>query len=800
MVSGEQMAIKTNAEAAEARRIYICGTVQGVGFRPHVYRTARRVGVKGCVYNDGDGVVIEAEAPPSIMECFIDAIVENLPDLAHISSLQEETLERRGYEGFSIGPSQKREPAAISLPADIAVCPLCREETGQPGQRRYQYPFTNCTNCGPRFTIINELPYDRLNTSMCRFEMCALCRQEYSDPADRRFHAQPIACPDCGPSIYALNRQGKRMPGNWLYTARQTLLQGGIVAVKGLGGFHLACNARDAGPLRKLRQRKSRPSKPFAVMVRDLGAARRYVKCSPETEMLLASPSSPIVVLPRCASSPLPAELAPGMHTLGVMLPYTPLHELLFPPGLDILVMTSGNRGNLPLVKDDHAALQQLGEFADLFLLHNREIINRCDDSVVTLLPAAENKHGKQKERADHPGMQSRTLFLRRSRGFVPEGFFVPAPPAVPPVLGGGAEKKNTFCILKDEKAYLSQHHGEMEFREGWEAYLKAYRNWCRLLRSEPGLLGFDPHPQYQVTKELLQLPWSHRYPVQHHHAHLAAVMGEYGLKEKVLGAILDGTGWGDDGAGWGFEILCGNLLEYKRIGHMKYLPLPGGDRATREPWRTALALLHQAKGKAYAVSLAPQLFGITVSKAETIVGMVESGFNSPPVSSGGRLFDAAAAILGLCCRSTYEGEAAILLAEAACHGQPEAALSAIPYHFTIEKGEINFAPTAAAMAAGRLKGEDARSAAVRFHLTVATAVHRALLSGRSETGINKVVLGGGVWQNNFLTSLTATLLQCSNFTVYVPRRIPPGDGGLSLGQALVAAWRWSENVPGSAG
>jgi len=781
---------KISTEKKECRRIYIKGTVQGIGFRPYVYRLACRIGINGYVCNNEEGAVIVAEAPSSRVDDFRETLRKGISSLqGQITSLQEEKLELHGFRDFNIHSSSSNnpDPDNIPLPPDKALCSSCREEIRQPAERRYCYPFTSCTICGPRFTITRRLPYDRVNTSMFEFEMCPACGEEYRSPANRRFHAQPNACPNCGPHIYAVSPRGETVNKNWREATRQSLQQGEIVAVKGLGGFHLACDAHNPGALRKLRQRKNRPSKPFAVMARNLNAVYRYVKCDSREEALLNAPAAPIVTLLRRSGSSLPPELAPGLQTLGIMLPYTPLHELLFSEKLDLLVMTSGNRGGLPLVKDNRTALHQLGDFADLFLLHDREIVNRCDDSVAAITPA-------------ECGKEFPAILLRRSRGMVPEGISVPAPPDAPPALGGGSDKKNTFCFMKGNRAYPGQHLGDMEFREGLEAYHEAYRNWCGFMGIEPRLLGFDPHPRYHLTGWLLQQQWENAYPVQHHHAHLAAVMGEHRLQDKVLGAILDGTGWGEDGASWGFEILAGDYLEYRRLFHMKYLPLPGGERAVREPWRCALALLHQSRGQEYAIYAAKRILEINPSRAKTILGMVENRFNSPPASSGGRLFDAASALLGFCQTNTYEGEAAIRLSEALHSLPPETVFLQDPYPFALENGKIDFTSTALALAEERLKGKDPATAAARFHITVAAAVYEALLAANRETGLQQVVLGGGVWQNPWLVLLTCRLLSSSPFTVYLPQRLPPGDGGISPGQALVASWRWWNNVPGRAG
>ncbi len=779
-------------DVREGRRIFIEGTVQGVGFRPFVYRLASKFSLCGQVANANTGVVLEVEGLPKTLDSFLEELRTKLPPLAKITFLESKKIPPQGLKKFSIALTKGRGgPVRAPLPPDITLCLECALEIKNPKERRYLYPFTNCTDCGPRFTIVKSMPYDREKTSMENFNMCPDCNREYGDIADRRFHAQPIACPICGPQVQMLDREGSEIPGPWTEIVKSALKKGQIIALKGLGGFHLACDAKKTLPIQLLRKRKNRPAKPFAVMAKDLNVAKKYCHINEEESNLLTSPGAPITTLLKRKDVYLPLELAPGLNTLGVMFPYTPLHVLLFEEGLDLLVMTSGNRGGLPLVIDNASAMEELKDFADLFLVHNRDIVNRCDDSVV--MPSYRTND-----------MKLPPLFMRRSRGYVPENIKVPVPETGESIFAAGGEMKNTFCILKGDEAYISQHLGEMDCLEGRNVFEETFKRWRSFIYTSPKTLAYDPHPGYEISRLVLEMPWEEKYPVQHHHAHMAAVMGEHGLEGEVLAAVLDGSGYGSDGNIWGFEILAGDYLDFKRLYHMNYLPLPGGEKAVKEPWRVALALLYLGGGEKYALAKGIKLFGKEEKELKIMLNLIDSSFNTPLASSGGRLFDAVAALMGLCQENTYEGEAAIRLSELTFplgdnSIEEREALSLYPYK--INGDSIDFSSLAVALAEDVLKGKDKKIIALRFHHTLADALTNLLILARDLTGLERIVLGGGVFQNRALLVLCQERLNKAGFKVYYPCRIPANDGGLSLGQALVATWRrWQKDVSSGTG
>lgn len=773
-------------------RILVCGTVQGVGFRPFVYRTARDLGLGGTVRNNGAGVVIEAEGPPDRILDLLRALREDAPPLARVDAVSAEALPPLGQTGFAIADSRDGESAGARVPPDVATCPECRREVLEPGGRRHRYPFTNCTDCGPRFTIVAGLPYDRARTTMAGFAMCPDCAREYHDPADRRFHAQPIACPRCGPRVWYEDRDGRRRE-DWETAFREAVAAGCIVAVKGLGGFHLACNAHDAGAIMRLRARKRRPARPFAVMARDLATVRRYCRVGPLEAELLQGPAAPIVLLERrdeggLAAGALPDALAPGLRTLGVMLPYTPLHLLLFagadgqPEPPDLLVMTSGNRSGLPIVKDNDAARAELAAIADGFLMHDREIAHRADDSVVRVL-------------------DGRVQFARRSRGHVPTPLPVPSPGPgpFPVVLGAGGEMKNACCLVKDGQAFMGPHGGEMDTEEALDLFHHNYRALAAALNAPAAeVIGYDPHPAYLVSREARRLG-GRRYAVQHHHAHLAAVLAENGCTGPAIGLILDGTGYGDDGQLWGGEILLGDLRRCRRLAHCRYVPLPGGERAIRYPWLAALACLWTELGAAAAEAMAAQLFPGRRRETTVALRMLENRLNTPLSSGAGRLFDAVSAIIGICLESTYEGQAAVALGEllpaetfrGEAAGGPEP-----PYPYRLTEQEIDLLPAVAAAARDRLGGEPPAHISARWHRTVADAVAAAAVRSARAHGIGQVALSGGVFHNPHLTAAVPRLLRRAGLEPLLHHQVPPGDGGLALGQAAVALWRYAFGDP----
>ena len=763
-------------EEAQGLRVHITGVVQGVGFRPFVYGLARRYGLTGWVRNTSAGVDIEADGPAAALDGFAAALRDELPPLARIDSFNAEARAPNGYATFDIRASRPEPGAFQPVSADMAICPDCLRELFDPADRRYRYPFINCTNCGPRFTIIRDIPYDRPLTTMAGFALCPECAAEYGDPLDRRFHAQPIACPVCGPRLW-LERAGAAgdapLAGDALAEARALLRDGAIVAVKGLGGFHLACDAGNAAAVAELRRRKLRVGKPFAVMLPDLAAARRHCELSPAEEELLLSRARPIVVVRRRADSTIAAEVAPGQDTVGILLPYTPLHYLLleraagFP---EALVMTSGNLSEEPIAYDNAAAREQLATLADAFLLHNRDIYTRCDDSVLRVSPRGD------------------ALPLRRSRGYAP--YPVRLAWRGPALLATGAELKNTFCLTRDDYAFLSHHVGDLSNYETLLAFEEGVAHMERLFRVRPEALAYDLHPDYLATRYALERAAREGLTaigVQHHHAHIAAGMAEHGLprEARVIGVAFDGTGYGDDGAIWGGEFLLAGYGSYERAAHLRYVPLPGGDRAVREPWRVALAWLAIA-GLPWDDDLPPvgQARAGHPGSLSALRQQIARGLNSPPTSSMGRLFDAAAALAGARQVVTYEAQAAIEF-EAAADGDEPAA-----YPFDYANDIVDPAPLWAALLADRRAGLPLPRLSARFHNGVAHMTRDVCRRLRQQSGLDAVVLSGGVWQNVTLLRTTLALLAADHFTVYTHRLVPPNDGGLALGQAAVAAAR----------
>lgn len=761
-------------------RLLVEGTIQGVGFRPFVFRTARRLGLSGFVQNTAAGVLIEAEGPAWAVAELRRALTAEAPPLARVQRIAQATLEPSGRaEPFVIVPSAQGAAVRTLAPPDTATCADCRREIFDASDRRRGYAFTNCTACGPRFTIIRGLPYDRALTTMAEFALCTDCSREYHDPLDRRFHAQPTACPRCGPQAWYEAPDGRRCD-DWAARAAGALLDGATVAIKGLGGFHLAVGALDAAAVARLRRRKQRPHRPLAVMARDLAAAARYCLISPAEALLLQSPAAPIVLLPQRPGAPLPGALAPGLTTLGVMLPYTPLHLLLFAAladsGLDLLVLTSGNRSNLPIAHTNAAARRELGDVADGFVLHNRSIANRADDSVVRLL-------------------DGRLHFLRRSRGYVPLPLAVPVPPAAtgphPVSLGAGGEMKNACCLIKDGQAFMGPHAGGMETLEGLDFFSHNLQAMTRFLDVRVDVVGYDPHPGYAVSEPARKAaPVGHA--VQHHHAHLAAVLAENGRTGPALGLILDGTGYGDDGHLWGGEILLGDLSGAQRLAHMRYVPLPGGERAIRHPWLSALACLYTELGVGAAGALAKQLFAAERDELAAALRLLQTGFNTPLSSGAGRLFDAVAAVAGVCLHSTYEGQAAVELSELT----PQEADGPGAYPYRLSPGQIDLLPAVAAAARQRLAGAPAEAIALAWHRTVAAALAAATVALALRHGVSEVGLSGGVLHNPFLALALPRRLQMAGLTPLLHRDVPPGDGGLALGQAVAALWRAAQVAP----
>ncbi len=750
----------------------VIGTVQGVGFRPFVYRLASELDLAGYVLNDDRGVLAEAEGPAAAVESFLARLSSEAPPLASVEQVSPEELAPTGGVGFEIAASERGgSPLALVSP-DVATCPACLSEIADPGNRRYRYPFTNCTDCGPRFTIVRDVPYDRPLTTMAGFEMCVRCRAEYEDPSDRRFHAQPNACPDCGPRLALLDRGGERMGSDDPLAAAARALHGGaVLAIKGLGGYHLACRADHAGATAALRSRKHREDKPFALMAADLPAARSLVALSAEEERLLVGRERPIVIARRRLDAPVADAVAPGSPDLGVMLPYTPLHHLLLAQARATLVMTSGNVSDEPIAYDDGDALDRLGQIADLVLTHDRPIHVRADDSVVRSLGS----------------LRPAPLTLRRSRGYAPASIALPAE-AARPLLACGAELKSTFCLAHGARAWVSHHIGDLKNYETLRSFEQGVEHFQRLFAVTPEVVAHDLHPDYLSTGYALAREGVETIGVQHHHAHLAACLAEHGELGPAVGAIYDGTGYGTDGTVWGGELLCGDLAGSERAGWLAPVPMPGGERAVLEPWRMACSWLVAAGEQRPAL---PRALSQTVApeRWEQVAALARSGFASPSTSSMGRLFDAVSALCGLRATVTYEGQAAIEL-EAAAGPAP----GADPYPLAVREAAggltLDARETVRAVVRDVAGGASTALVSGRFHAAVAVATAQACARIAEARGIDLVVLSGGVFNNRLLVERTVPLLEARGLRVLLPELLPAGDGGISYGQAAAAAAR----------
>jgi hydrogenase maturation protein HypF len=788
----------------QGARIHITGVVQGVGFRPFVYGLARRLALTGRVRNTSAGVDIEVDGAPEALKTFIESLRTEAPPLARIDSLNWEDRAPDGFAAFEIAASEPIPGAFQPISPDVGLCPDCLRELFDPRDRRYRYPFINCTHCGPRFTILKDIPYDRPNTTMAPFAMCPACAAEYADPLDRRFHAQPVACPECGPHVWMeIGGLGNSPILQSLISnlqspieqARHLLRRGAIVAVKGLGGFHLACDATNPAAVSELRRRKLRVDKPFALMMPDMAAIEAECLVSGAERALLESRERPIVVLRRRSTSCIAAEAAPGQDTLGVMLPYTPLHYLLLERAPDFphaLVMTSGNVSEEPIATDNDEARERLAPLADAFLMHNRAIRTRCDDSVVRIpqSPTTNFRPPISDLRPPASNLQP-SIFLRRSRGYAPSP--VQLPFDSPPLLAAGAELKNTFCLARDRYAFLSHHIGDMENYETLCSFEDGVAHFEQLFRVRPELIACDLHPNYLAARYALDRAEREELPaigVQHHHAHIAACLADNGLsgERPVIGVAFDGTGYGDDGAIWGGEFLIADYANYTRAFHLAYVPLPGGDAAAREPWRIALAWLDRA-GVDGADDLPPVQHAVSnsqssISNLGAVRAQLRTGLNSPPTSSLGRLFDAVSALAGVRQKVNYEAQAAIEL-EALADPHDGGV-----YPFDIREAVLDPAPLIRAVVADVRRGLPAGRIAARFHNGLALAVYRVCNLLRERYALSEVALSGGVWQNVTLLARTVTLLQKGDFTVYLHRNVPANDGGLALGQAAVAVHR----------
>jgi hydrogenase maturation protein HypF len=746
-------------------RVHIQGIVQGVGFRPFIYQLAHHHRLNGYVANTPKGVEIEVEGDRKALQHFLKELPELTPPLAIITQIDTEELPAADYNRFEIKSSEQGEERAALISPDTTTCTDCLRELFDQQDRRYLYPFINCTNCGPRYTIINDIPYDRPKTSMAVFTMCDDCEREYHNPLDRRFHAQPNACWVCGPQVYLADSAGKDLGSEDAISETASLLnQGAIIALKGLGGFHLAVDATHDEAVERLRWRKGREEKPLALMSSSLEQIERYALIGEEERQLLTSPQHPIVIVPKRPGNVIAPEVAPRNRYFGVMLPYTPLHHLLLSHPFLALVMTSGNISEEPIAIDNHEALERLGNIADYFLLHNRDILLRSDDSVLRIA-------------------EGRPRQIRRSRGYVPVPIFLRKP--VPEVLALVGELKGTICLTKENRAFVGQHIGDLENLETLEFLEQTVDHLRRILEVSPRLLVHDLHPDYlttQVAEAQEELP---TLAVQHHHAHVVSCMAEHGLKDKVLGLALDGTGFGADGTVWGGEILVSDESSYERVAHFEYVPMPGGAKAIKEPWRMAVAYLWATFGEDIFQDELQLFERWDRHQIGVLLQMMQRGVNSPLTSSCGRLFDGVTAIAGLKDRIAYEGQAAIELEQ-----WLEPTTEKYQYEYKEDEEKLLLSPTAIF----RQVYEDAVSGVApelisgKFHLTLVEMFTEVSLYLCQLHGLDKVVCSGGVFQNVFLLENLEVRLRKSGLDVYTPQLIPANDACISLGQAVVGA------------
>jgi hydrogenase maturation protein HypF len=752
------------------KRIAVSGIVQGVGFRPYVYRLASERQLNGSVRNTAAGVIIEIQGQGHAVDDFVVRLPAEAPPLARITGLDIRDLPCNGDLSFRIVTSGSQGNIRTLISPDVAVCGDCLRELFDPADRRYKYPFINCTNCGPRFTIVRGIPYDRPLTSMAAFTMCPACRQEYEDPLNRRFHAQPNACLECGPQVELWDRAGTAIAAeDAIHEAAERLQLGAVVAIKGLGGFHLAVDATNAAAISRLRDRKRRVEKSFAVMVPSLETAEVLCEVEEAARAVLSSPQRPILLLRKRDPCVIADAVAPSNRDLGLFLPYTPLHYLLLREGkFSALVMTSGNRSEEPIAIDNAEAVERLRDLADFFLVHNRDILLRCDDSVVRL-------------------SGGRVRQMRRSRGYVPVPVFLAE--EVPPVLAVGGELKNTICLTQGRHAFLSQYVGDLENVQAHCFFEEAITHLEKVLEIQPQAVAHDLHPDYFSTRWARGQQHLPLVGVQHHHAHIASCMAENGLDGRVIGIALDGTGYGTDGCVWGGELLLADYRGFERAGHLEYVPMPGGEAAIREPWRMAVSHLNRHFGRDFLNFKVPFVQQLDCAKLKILLQAMERHINSPLTSSFGRLFDAVAALAGIRQHVNYEAQAAIEL-EMAIDTTPSQ--PGYPLDIVEENGQLIFSTRRLFVELlGNLEKSTATAIiSTRFHLGLVDALVRAAEILRQRTSLERVCLSGGTFNNRFLLEQLQARLHASEFQVFTHAEVPAGDGGLSLGQALVAAHR----------
>ncbi|MEN8155414.1 MAG: carbamoyltransferase HypF [Bacteroidota bacterium] len=748
---------------ASTYRILIKGLVQGVGFRPFIYRLAREHGLKGCVENRNDGVVIKVNGSAEKTEQFREAIRENAPLASSIEDIAVMEIQREVFSSFEIEKSGDLSSRITEISPDIAVCDACLEDLdGQP--HRIDYPLINCTHCGPRFTIIRDLPYDRGNTTMEPFHMCPRCEAEYNNMNDRRFHAEPVACNHCGP-LYRLEAGGmvSEELSEILQWLKESIPGGGLLAIKGTGGFHLVCDAFSGEGVRKLRALKQRDGRPLALMFKNIQEARGYVTISQREDDLLTSWRRPIVLLERHRE--ITAGIADGLSTLGIMLPYMPFHYLLFEKlETPALVMTSGNISEEPILISNESVEVKFSGHVDGIVSYNREIHNRVDDSVTAVV-------------------ERRPVVIRRARGYVPSPIRTGL--ELEGILGCGAELTGSFCMGKEGNALMSQYTGDLKSLATYEFYMESYQRYCRLFRFTPQLVVSDLHPDYLSSRFARQLAGEHgimHLEVQHHHAHIAAGMLSAGLEGEVIGFSFDGTGLGTDGHTWGAEVLRADYGGFERLCHFEYMPLPGGDKAVQEPWRMAVSYLYKFFGSDLHQLKIPLIGVIPEKERASIISLIEKGINTPLASSAGRLFDAVAAITGLNYRATYQAEAPMLLESAIDHTEQGS------YRVEVEGGEVLFGPMIRQIVEDVAAGVSTGRIAARFHHALVNLMTELALEIRSTTGLDRVVLGGGCFQNRYLVKKVMRKLDNEQFRVYLPERIPVNDQGIAVGQLAIGA------------
>ena len=746
------------------KRVEIEGVVQGVGFRPFVYNTAGHWGISGFVLNDSRGVVVEAEGPLEALAGFLFAVRSNIPPLASISRFDISDLPPSGETGFEIRQSNLSVAAVAQVAPDSYVCDDCLAELFNPEDRRYGYAFINCTNCGPRYSIITGIPYDRPKTTMQDFVMCSVCQAEYDDPTSRRFHAQPNACPECGPQLTLTDAAGQPVTDDDpVVMAVELLRQGKILAIKGLGGYHLAVDAENEVAVQELRRRKQRDEKPFALMSYSAEQVVEYARTDADELPLLTAPERPIVLLDKKDNNSIAPSVAPRNRLFGVMLPGTPLHYLLLNDSFKALVMTSGNVSDEPIAFEDDEAADRLETIADYFLTHNRRIHIRTDDSIARF-------------------MTGKSVMLRRSRGYAPRAIFLQE--ELPAVLATGAELKSTVCLTQGDRAFFSQHIGDLKNADVFDSFKQTIAHMQEVLEISPTIVAHDMHPDFYSTRYAEQLTGVETVAVQHHHAHLASCLVENGHDAEAIGVIFDGLGYGPDGTIWGGEFLVGDCTQFKRYGHLCNIPMPGGDAAVKEPLRMALSYLIRVYGD--DLPNLPLLEQISANDLALYRQMIAKDINSPMTSSCGRLFDGVAALLGLRDKVSYEGQAAMELEQVADKDEE----GCYPFNLWRDDDGFNLGYPALikAIVDDLLAGETASIISARFHNTMAEVVLSATRLIWNDTGLDTVALSGGVFQNRRLTEATQYLLECDGFTVLTHSRVPPNDGGLALGQAVIAA------------